>query len=89
MNQSTANCYNQAHDNTRYAVGNFTILRNNIINKNDEYVNAITNSSYEAIQSFITTNKKNLDTLFSSWSNFHDEAIPFLIDRQSELERNK
>lgn len=82
VNESTSNCYNAAHDAARDVTNYFADLLQSTDEGTHETIKKINEYSTQAINNFITSNKKNIKNLYDAWKEFYNSANPHLENKK-------
>jgi gas vesicle protein len=85
---STATAYSNLDRASITSVTAFSNLLQEINVGNNQYVNSIKTSSTNAIDIFLSSNQANLNTLYSSWTNFHKNLLTELNKHKQVLQTN-
>jgi hypothetical protein len=85
---STTTAYSNLDRASITSVTAFSNLLQEINVGNNQYVNSIKTSSTNAIDTFLSSNQANLNTLYSSWTNFHKNLLTELNKHKQVLQTN-
>ena len=89
INESTANCYNYAHENSSETTNQLNEILNKTKNGSEENIKKIIDISSTAIDKFLSLNKENIDILYNAWKEFYDNSIPEFDVLDELFEDNK
>ena len=88
INESTVTIYNRVYNSSIKSNQNLNSLFEDIKNNNEENVNQMIQITNSNIDSFINSNKNNLDILYDSWKEFYQNIIPILNNFQTQIEND-
>ena len=88
INESTVTIYNRVYNSSIKSNQNLNSLFEDIKNNNEENVNQMIQITNSNIDSFINSNKNNLDILYDSWNEFYQNIIPILNNFQTQIEND-